>query len=117
MMSKLIINGKAHSGKSILISRNKFHISENEKDDKINDGLIKPEYKYTIVVKLFAINDPHSKLELPIKEFDFENITITQFIEFGELNFLTLGSDLLINNINNVEIKIDNDTLLIINKK
>lgn len=115
-MGKIKINQKSYEAKSVLISRNKNPIKSKDKENAIDKGDLKPEYKYVILVKLFSENDPHSSMELPSEEFEFENVSITSMENFEIINFLTLGSDLLINNVNDVEIILDNDTLLIINK-
>lgn len=116
-MGEVTVNKKKYKCESMLISRNKdfFHI--NKIEDKLENGEIKPEFKYTIMIKLFNVKDPHTSTdEFPTEEFDFENITITSFIGFPEINLLTLGADLLINHVETIEIKVDEETLLIVNK-
>jgi len=116
-MGKVSVKGKEYEAESILISRNKDFIKAKEKEEAIANGTAKPEYKYLIIVKLFKINEPQVTTEMPIEELDFYDIARTKIMNFEDIDFLTLGSDLLINKINDVEININGDILNIINKK
>jgi len=116
-MGKVEVKGKEYEAESILISRNKDFIKAKEKEKAIENGTAKPEYKYLIIIKLFKIDEPQVTTEMPLVELDFYDIERTKIMNFEDVDFLTLGSDLLINKINNVEIKITGDILNIINNK
>lgn len=112
-MGYLVIENKKIECKSILISRNKNRTNLKQKEELIAKGDLKPEFKYVILIKTFKENDPHMKLEMPINEFEFENISKTKILNLEEIDLLTLGSDLLINNIKHIEIKKDGEFLII----
>ena len=93
-----------YKAKSMLISRAKNY---NKTDDLDN-------YPYFIQLKFFNINDPHRTTETPFQVLEFRALS-AYFKSFKESKFLPWGNDLLFNDIEEVEVKHENDRLYITN--
>lgn len=126
-MGIVTFDQKKYDVKSLILSRNKLLVYDCKKVDsekkekyigdiKLNHVKLKPSYKYVILIKLFSENNPHCTLNVNFHEFEFENISVVSFKNFGEVNFLSFGNDIVINDLKDVDISIDDDNLLIIKK-
>ncbi len=91
-----------HETKSVIIGRMK---RENKDDDV-----------YPCFVSLFDINNPHKTAEVPQKKFEYEGMhkIIIKGLDF---NYLLAGNDIVINDLENIELKDDKPHLYISGKQ
>lgn len=66
---------------------------------------------YTAVLSFFDANDPHLKACIPKDITEYENITKININDFGKVNYYLLGNDIVINNLEKIIIKHEENTL------
>lgn len=76
------------------------------------DGMDRP-----VFISLFDINDPHKTNKAPKKRYDFKEGIHKLIIKDLEVNYLLAGHDILINDLQELEFKKDNEGHLIITGK
>jgi hypothetical protein len=79
--------------KSVLISRKKREKGQPECD-----------LCRSFFINLFDINDPHKTSEVPKKMIEFDDIHRI-IIKDLYINYLSAGKDIVINNLDNIEVK------------
>jgi hypothetical protein len=71
---------------------------------------------YPCFISFFGINDPHKTGEVPDKINDYEDIHKI-IIEGLDVNYLLAGNDIVINDLEYVEIKVDKQHVIVTGKQ
>lgn len=90
-----------YKAKSIIIGRKKKESEESE---------TRPCF-----ISLFDENDPHIQGTVPKNVLDF-NVRMF-IIKNLEVKYMPLGNDLVINNLSELDIRLDNDTVIVTGKQ
>jgi len=75
----------------------------------------KGEINREFMVALFDINDPHKTIETPKENIKFNNITRV-IVKGLDVHYLVEGSDVLINNLKQIDIRKDKQGHLTVRK-
>ncbi len=73
----------------------------------------KDDANYPCFVALFKINQPHRSGDAPEKILDFENIRKVSINSADGVNYMPAGNDIVVENLNGVEVKQENEVIVI----